>query len=152
MAKNQLEKRWTVYGRHLERDAQGMARPTLRTNCSLDIKEESHNIRMGDGTKGPYGIPISTGAAVSLIKNMLDVLESNGIDFFGSSANVENKQLKNDLLTQLILNSMGVTFDKSQLLRIISQPKCEGVRFYQAVRKGQGRKPDTATLVLVGVE
>ena len=91
MAKNQLEKRWTVYGRHLERDAQGMARPTLRTNCSLDIKEESHNIRMGDGTKGPYGIPISTGAAVSLIKNMLDVLESNGIDFFGSSANVENK-------------------------------------------------------------
>jgi hypothetical protein len=46
---------------------------------------------------------------------------------------------------------MGVTFDKSQLLRIISQPRCEGVRFYHALRKGSNGDM-AATLVLVGVD
>ena len=148
MSKDQMKKRWTAYGRNLVQTSNGSMHPSADADNPLDIFEELQNIKMGDGTKGPYGIPISTGVAVTLIKNMLEAIKSSGHDIFGFTGDEDSK---NDILGKLILNSMGVTFDKSQLLRIISQPRCEGVRFYHAVRKDEQGK-GSATLVLVGVD
>lgn len=153
MSKEQIQRRWTAYGRKLENDGKGNVKPSVSTENPFDIAEEVNNIHMGDGTKGPFGIPISTGLAVHLIKNMLEVLDKSGHGFFSQFFNASEKESKeSEIITQLLLNSMGVTFDKSQLLRIISQPGCEGVRFYHAVRKNEAGDSDSATLVCVGVD
>jgi hypothetical protein len=152
MEKKQIKRRWTAYGRHLVKNLHGTLEPTTETENPLDIREELNNIKMGDGTKGPFGIPISTGVAVTLIKNMLEALEKAGHGLFGLIDKKDNKDSGSDIIKQLILNSMGVTFDKSQILRIISQPKCEGVRFYHALRKNKKGEDDSVTLVLVGVD
>ena len=149
MSQESHKKRWTAYGFKLEKDSQGAKKPSSTSEHPLDIQEELHNINMGDLTKGPYGIPISTGVAVMLIKNMLDELSKNG---FGYSKEGFNDAFRNSVIGKLLLNSLGVTFDKSQLLRIISQPQCEGVRFYHAIRKNDKGESESATLVCVGVD
>ena len=143
---NSPKKRWTAYGKIIEEDG-GMNRPSLKAEYPLDIHEELQNINMGDGTVDPFGIPISTGLAVMLIKNMLDELNKSEHGFL-----TQFREGEQDVIRELLLNSMGITFDKSQLLRIISQPKCEGVRFYHALRKNNEGESDSTTLVCVGVD
>jgi hypothetical protein len=75
MLTSQIEKRWTAYGKKLETVA-GHYKPSATNDNELDIFEEVQNIKMDDGSNGPYGIPISTGVAITLIKNMLDVLNT----------------------------------------------------------------------------
>jgi hypothetical protein len=136
-------KRISVYGKKVEK-IKGEYSVSESNDHQLDINEVATTIRMPDTTVGPYGVPISTGAAVLLIKNYKEVLKEEKIDFTSESA---NKSRIEDLLVTL----QGITFDKSQILRIISQPGCEGMRFYPAVRKNSSGDFDSFTLVCVGV-
>ena len=52
-------------------------------------------------------------------------------------------------IKNLIEKGPGVTFDKNILLKMISQPRCEGIRFYPAL-KSKG-KEFFLSLVIVGV-
>jgi hypothetical protein len=64
---------------------------------------------------------------------------------------IVSKQPADNPLRQLIEGSFAVTLDKSVLLKTISQPKCEGVRFYLCVKKGE-KGEDLLSLVTVGVD
>src|ERR1700752_2897767 len=73
----------------------------------------------------------------------------------------------NDWLIELLRNSFAVTMDKSILLKTLSQPECEGIRYYLAMKRrpenqykqkdeveltdSEG-KPVKLTLVTVGVD
>ena len=48
-----------------------------------------------------------------------------------------------------------MSLDKNILLKIISQPRCEGVRFYLCLKEGASappENPDVLSLVAVGVD
>lgn len=157
--------KWTVYGRSLEWDSSTSNRPTVKPEQPLTITEDATTLRIPK-TEGPYGEPISTGLAVHLIGNMLDVvntyttvlknLESfipkfteKDLDKFVFSPDIMVATLQS--IQELIKKSMAITFDKSQILRLISQPGCEGIRFYQAIRKDKESGKDVMTLVCVGL-
>ena len=54
-------------------------------------------------------------------------------------------------LKHLIEGSFAITFDKNVLLKTISQPKCEGVRFYLCLKQAE-QQEDVLSLVTVGVD
>ena len=59
-------------------------------------------------------------------------------------------------LDELLMNSFAITFDKSMLLKTLSQPECEGVRFYLCMKEdGYKLVPEqhgVLSLVTVGVD
>ena len=107
------EKRLSVYGKKVEKGAQGQRTVSTKNDHKLDIHEEASTIKMPDGTQGPYGVPISTGAAVLLIKNFKEAMKSE--DF-----KLTLESTKGSIIEELLASLQGITFDKSQMLRIIS--------------------------------
>lgn len=163
MAKSTKTITWTVKGRAFKTNEQ--SQQTIQPDQDLEIKEKASTLEIS-GSEGPYGEPISTGVAVHLIGNMLSILSTSKkkitdileaySPFIGEKESVVRFLLTDEdaaalnSLRKLITKSMAITFDKSQILRIISQPGCEGVRFYQAVRKDD-KGNDIMTLVCVGL-
>lgn len=103
--------------------------------ADIDITEYSQSVTMPEGG-GPYGIAIDAPLAVTLIKALRELVE----------AQPDTNELK-----KLIQGSFAITFDKNMLLKTISQPKCEGVRFYLCLKKGE-KEEDVLSLVTVGVD
>ncbi len=126
------------------------------------IYEEPCSFRM-DGTEDvPYGIAISTKSAVCLMAALLKDFEKAGISLVGlplveddnAGTETEKNERRKKLLL-LLVASFGITFDKSILLKILSQPLCEGIRFYPCkknVPDDTGEKKPFFSLVLVGVD
>ncbi len=128
----------------------------------INIKEEPFSVKMNEGDE-PYGQPIDANLAIHLIQRLLEKLEASG--FLSYSELSSNKGANNklpvtgceDLLKwfkDLLIFSMGITFDKNILLKLISQPKCEGVRYYLCLKQSNiDKEPkDVLSLVLVGVD
>lgn len=163
MAEVAKKRRWTVYGRVFNRPVGSVDPPTIEPEKPLTIEEDATTLIIPN-SEGPYGEPLSTGVAVHLIRNMYDIVkESNKVidkiqdklspnkkdddplGFFLTPEELETLEF----LKKLIRDSMAITFDKSQILRLISQPGCEGIRFYQALRVVNDKK--VMTLVAVGL-
>jgi len=102
----------------------------------IEITEYPESFTMGDGSQGPFGIAIDAPLAVSMIKALREIV---------------SKQPADNQLRQLIEGSFAITLDKSVLLKTISQPKCEGIRFYLCVKKSE-KGEDLLSLVTVGVD
>jgi hypothetical protein len=119
---------WNSGGRKLNQ-AKGSA-------PSIAITEYPESFTMGDGSQGPFGIAIDAPLAVSMIKALREIV---------------SKQPADNQLRQLIEGSFAITLDKSVLLKTISQPKCEGIRFYLCVKKSE-KGEDLLSLVTVGVD
>jgi hypothetical protein len=102
---------------------------------SLDITEYPDNVSMGEGS-GPYGIPIDAPLAVSMIRSLRELV---------------SKQPPDNELRQLIEGTVAITLDRNVLLKTISQPKCEGIRFYLCVKPGT-KGENVLSLVTVGVD
>jgi hypothetical protein len=106
------------------------------TKPTIDITEYRESFTMGDGSQGPFGIAIDASLAVTMIKALREIV---------------SKQPADNPLRQLFEGSFAVTLDKSVLLKTISQPKCEGIRFYFCVKKGE-KGEDLLSLVTVGID
>lgn len=159
MADVAKKRRWTVYGRVFNRPVGSVDPPTIEPEKPLTIEEDATTLIIPN-SEGPYGEPLSTGVAVHLIRNMYDIVKKSVqiIDSFllnrkeGNAIDVlltPDKIATLEFLKKLIRDSMAITFDKSQILRLISQPGCEGIRFYQALRVVNDQK--VMTLVAVGL-
>lgn len=115
-------------------DGATLARPTdLRS--PIGITEYTESFTMPDA-QGPYGVPIDAPLAVSMIRALRELVQ---------------KQPPDNILRQLLEGSFAITLDKSVLLKTISQPKCEGIRFYLCLKKGI-KGEDLLSLVTVGVD
>ena len=100
----------------------------------LSITEYPDNLSMPEG--GPYGVAIDAPSAVSMIKALRDLV---------------SKQPDSNELKGVMQSSFAITFDRNLLLKTISQPKCEGVRFYLCLKKTE-KGEDLLSLVTVGVD
>ena len=103
---------------------------------TVDITEYRESFSMDDGSQGPFGIAIDAPLAVSMIRALRELVL---------------KQPADNVLRQLIEGSFAITLDKNVLLKTISQPKCEGIRFYLCVKKSD-KGEDMLSLVTVGVD
>lgn len=155
---------WSVKGRK-----HGKAPDPL---LSIDLQESGK--RMGKPGNPPFGTPVDTPLAIELIRNLwkeiddaklfelkaqykvlIDEAEKHG--FTEVKPKIENLVYKNaDWLEELLKNSFAMTVDRTVILKILSQPGCEGLRFYLCLKKEKGKEnknvPGTLSLVSVGVD
>jgi hypothetical protein len=118
---------------------------------SIPIMELMDGVSMNERNGEPLGIPVTAHHGISLMKNLLKLMKDAGLDL-GNLPSLRLEQLdvtKLEILGQLLIASFGMTFDRSILLKILSQPGCEGMRFYPCIKKVEGK--DYLSLVMVGV-
>lgn len=121
--------KWITQGRNLDQPTEPV--PTI------NITEEDQSVTMPDAP-GPYGIPVDAPLGVTLIKALWEKV----------SAEPDTNPLK-----ALLTGSFAITFDKNVLLKTLSQPKCEGVRFYLCLKQTEkDPKKEMLSLVTVGVD
>jgi hypothetical protein len=134
-----MPKKWIAAGgKKYTKPARPGAPPTTDANIEIPESEESV-INMPDGNP-IFGEPVDARLAVYYIKTLWETVKPE-----------ESKSW----LYALLDNSFGITIDKSILLKTLSQPGCEGMRFYLAMRDSQGGNPSlpgVLTLVTVGVD
>jgi hypothetical protein len=118
---------WTATGRRLDMGDD----PTTE----IPIVEEGRSVSMGDG-EFPYGIAIDAPLAVQMIRNFSERLKKEVPE-------------EGSWVRELFNKKPAVTFDKNILLKILSQPKSEGIRFYFCMKSDS--TGDVLSLVAVGV-
>lgn len=161
---------WTAVGKKLSYSND------VLDNQDIEILEIPSSFEE-DETCDTYGIPIDANLAVHLIRKLLLKLQTEKIFSFGiTDANANNRKVKAKIeeedwekkyhelrkeyetvvktLKDLVITSMGMTYDKNIFLKLISQPRCEGVRLYLCLKEvGEGtEKKEFISLVLVGVD
>jgi hypothetical protein len=114
----------------------------------------AYTARPGQDESSPAGIPVNADMAIHLIQN-----------FLGSNPFLNQKHLKSEkdvsklrdfiekaeeFTDKLLQMAYGVTFDKDILLKILSQPGCQGLRLYFCERRTI--KPFHTSLVAIGVD
>jgi hypothetical protein len=145
---------WQVHGRCYDPKASNEY-----CENSITLPEQISNLGMREHpTKSPgrgstinietFGVPIDADLAVHLIKNGLS---NEGNILFDQHIKEEVAKKKNDQSENFTLGVLtllyGITFDKTIVLKILSQPNCEGLRAYLCARiDGE------VSLVLVGVD
>lgn len=165
MAKGKNEpnqKRWSsLKGRNSE---------TSIKDCKIDVFEKARSLEIPENPKtssaDPYGIPITANLGISLISKFHKMihpiarkkfLDGEYISFNNIITGKGEKQgytiddiekSYNDLI-DILRRSCAITIDKNVLLKTISQPGCEGVRFYLCKKRVKGTS--FISLVTVGV-
>jgi hypothetical protein len=118
------------------------------------IPESDPCITMPDIPPGPLGRPIDTNLAVNLISDFYErVNDAYGPTDLGGLAAEEILNLYNNartFLNCLVNLDYGMTIDKNFALKLLSQPKCEGLRVYLCFKNDDSEAP--ISLVTVGVD
>jgi hypothetical protein len=141
----------------------------------IDVEESDKRVRRNPNDP-PYGTPIDTPLAIELIRNLWKAIDDAELFKLKAQYKVLINQLtekkgydqdvqlkleklvdKNaDWLEDLLKNSFAMTVDKSIVLKMLSQPGCEGIRFYLCLKKETANEnknvPGTLSLVSVGVD
>lgn len=153
---------WQVWGRcYDETDPPDPSGVTQFCPGAITIPEQASNLSMGTGPATPpkiasvsgtnsddtFGVPVDADLAVNLIKNALATTNSYIKTHHANAMETNSKEA--GFVAGLLNLSYGITFDKSIILKILSQPNCEGLRAYACSRNTGGQ--DTS-LVLVGVD
>jgi hypothetical protein len=186
------KKKWITPGKIYKRiDESGDG---IEIDSNIDIPE-TDGIVMPDG-KNVYGEPVNARLAIFYIRKLWQEIEKLKLltvhedtmifmDIIRNHSKNKFKELKeedfevklkeieqkwkraNDWLIDLLRNSFGITMDKSVLLKTLSQPECEGIRYYLAMKrkpeeeksvtyegeiKDSKGRPVKLTLVTVGVD
>jgi hypothetical protein len=147
---------WEVYGRCYD-----STMPNEYCEDSILLPEQTSNLHMGPKPfKKPtsrtdseeFGKPVDADLAVHLIKRsygtVTGILDNDRL--LKSLVESEEELSKDDIdkIKNAVINILyGVTFDKTVILKILSQPNCEGIRSYFCARKD-----GHLSLVLVGVD
>lgn len=154
--KSTKQKTWRVHGRCLKSPKTGTFK-----NADIKLPEYDSGLRMGARTneaRNPasasdtFGIPIDSKLAINLIRRAL----SKGEGLLENLKNNSFDRMSIDLLKQIVDLNYGITFDKTVMLKILSQPNCAGLRAYLCARdvKNETTKKiePHLSLVMVGVD
>jgi hypothetical protein len=129
----------------------------------LPIKELAKSVDMENKPDDdPYGIPISASLGIALIADFQKIIKpmknffnapnkQNLVNLFSAQESFTPKERSEESvdLVALLLRSSAITIDKNILLKTLSQPACEGVRFYLCKKMVDG--VPYLSLVTVGV-
>lgn len=140
------------------RDARGRVR-TKKTNVNIEELAKSVIIPPDTDTETPYGIPIDARLAINLISDFHSLIseailkrfiDGKEIEFDFSNKRGQDAVRKsmNDLV-DMLKRSCAITVDKNVLLKTLSQPGCEGLRFYLCKKHTD---TNFLSLVTVGVD
>jgi len=129
----------------------GVCKPKGKATATSDlvhIQEQQSNLGWNDcptrtappisttPTQPIFGKPIDVNVAISLIEDSFKLAQKH---LFGDGEH-------RDFTQEILKLSYGITFDKSIILKILSQPKCEGLRSYLCYRDNH------YSLVMLGVD
>jgi hypothetical protein len=141
-----LKPRWKTDGRELPANyAPGNFEAVDIIDLTVEETSMSVDMYPASAEKNPYGIPVSAKLAVALIADFQQLIQPAAAD----------QPKASDELKELLIRSSGITIDKNGLLKTLSQPGCEGIRFYlcrKVVTLEDGSKAAYASLVTVGVD
>ena len=155
MATDPKDTSWKVQGRKFNSNTP--EKPD--DDQELKIPQTKLCVQMPGYEDKPLGRPIDANLAVNLISNFLHHIKmvyhptpSNTFEeFLNKSENEEfSAFVKNtrDFHRKVLELNYGMSVDKNMLLKVLSQPGCEGVRYYLCYR------PDVEkiSLVMVGID
>jgi len=107
----------------------------------------------------PYGVPIDAKLAINLIHDFHAMLSEPVLGSFLDGGEVEfdfsEKDSRDQIveafqkLVEILKRSCAITIDKNVILKTLSQPGCEGLRFYLCKKSNAGE--NFISLVTVGV-
>jgi hypothetical protein len=145
---------WTIQG-NVYNPINPMTQPSLK---AITIPEVGTCVSM-PGCSHPFGRPIDANLAINFIANFNKTFTiTNGDDpatfeqvlntlpLDGLKAIIKKSQQLHESVVKL---NYGMTLDKNMALKILSQPRCEGIRFYLCSESGADSH---ISLVLVGVD
>lgn len=145
---------WKIKGSCFDPNKPDVPKP----NRSLTIPEQGTSVTM-PGCTDPFGRPIDANLALRYIanfKNSFKILfKKHHADFDEALDSLEPDELKQtikktrDLHKKIMKLNYGMTLDKNLAQKLLSQPGCEGLRFYLCSR---GNAYDHISLVVVGVD
>ncbi len=155
MAQDDRKHTWTAKGKKFD----AVTSQPGANEEDIIIKEIKRSVSMDNGTD-PYGQAIDANLAVQLMASLLRKLNEANLNFAGietqkDSANQTLSFTQEDFLRELMLLSFGMTFDKNMILKILSQPTCEGIRYYLCMKQlpqPSGTAKDFLSLIMVGVD
>jgi hypothetical protein len=147
MTMQNCSKKWTAIGRKYVKQGQ-FGRPSDPTD--IPIKEQDRSVSMDD-KKEAYGQPIDARLGIYLIRNLFDKLDDHHLlnllfDSEETESEEDSKKHTRDLkkwLKKLLWYSRAITIDKNIILKILSQPLCEGLRFYLCLTPPKGATSTT---------
>jgi hypothetical protein len=151
MSKNTIQ--WETPGKLLDVDSSGKLSPLPNPikDGKVEITEAGNSFYFNEFQDAPIaGIPIDANLAIYLIKRLSDKLSLIQKTL---PANGEDEQW----LLDLLINSLSISIDKNGLLKTLSQPGCEGIRFYLCTKlEKDDDEPDNfsdiLSLVTVGID
>lgn len=166
MGNQKKPKTWRVQGRCLKINETGrfieaeITLPELESGLGMrpsgsiapTLSPNLPNNSGSSGFKGEiqpeyFGVPIDTKLAVDLIHKGFTKSEA-------ALKMLENKNFDKenfDFIRDVINLNYGITFDKTVMLKILSQPNCAGLRAYLCARP-VGIEDKHTSLVMVGVD
>lgn len=148
----------TVWGECFNPDA-----PDNPTPGSISVSEIGQDVII-NGSKVPSGKPIDTPLAAYFINNFYNhykIYTDEHNEKYDTHVKTKNFDGLNELYKKsktihdhVVNITYGMTFDKDVLLKVLSQPECEGIRFYLCARAIDPNKPEQLhlSLVTIGVD
>lgn len=153
---------WSVFGRRLKSKTNGTF-----DEGTITIQEQDSNLlfrtrsasqqrplpdpNLGAATpKDSFGVAIDAPLAVRLIQNALSTTALFLSSFFSTEKLNETDKKTQSFFEGVVDLSYGITFDRGIMLKLLSQPNCEGLRAYLCSREDQGDYH--VSLVMVGVD
>jgi len=120
----------------------------------IGIYETPCSVQMGDVAVGgkpaePYGIPITAELGIGLIADLQYLIQPIVAAATKESFSAAITDESFETLQELLRHSSAITIDKNVLLKTLSQPGCEGIRFYLCKKVIDGAS--YLSLVTVGV-
>ena len=146
-----------------KRDSTG----TISKPMAVPVQENAKCLRLPDDPdkKNPYGIPVDADLAIALISDFHQLLKEpfrekfiSGKDITASDINFSNHKMTESFiksvneLVDILKRSCAITIEKNVLLKTLSQPDCEGLRFYICKKSVNSVNKPYLSLVTVGVD
>jgi hypothetical protein len=169
MSDNPYLQKWTAKGNELITNTNGTRVNTSRQN-DIPINELDRSFTMPGYGKAPAaGIPVDANTAIFLIRKFHQRLLSFPRSLYDKNEaipavplNPADIQTFREWITNLLIFSKAITLDKNIILKTLSQPGCEGVRFYLCLKdhdsmseseiEESGEHKEIFSLVTVGVD
>ncbi len=149
----QITTKWNTPGKILDANTSGQLPvppadpiidgtvPVTETGTSFSFPSASNPTKAG--------VPVDANLGVYLIKKLF----KSFADIINGPASLSENE---KYLLDLFLHSRAITIDKNSLLKTISQPGCEGIRFYLCakpnINEAPGEPKQFLSLVTAGID